>query len=171
MSKKPSPDEQVKIEDQQELIKINGGFKTSDRNIPVMAEDIQHAVARDQHNCAIVRAIQRRYPESIRVRANTKYIGFTIGEERYTYPTPPEAIEAIIKPLDTGTVPEPITVRLRAGKVRPVEHKDNRALTETRQHWRGLSPETKDNFPSRRAAQMSPNGREVHRFTDLEKNE
>jgi len=163
MSQK-KPKQVISAEDAEELIKINGGYSTQDREIRVSADDIEHAKARDQHNCAIVRAIQRKYPEAIRVRANTEHIGFSIGEERYTYPTPPEAIEAIIKPLDTGHIPEPATIRLRNGKVKPVEHNTDRALVE-RKRWRNTPDEVKDNYPSRRSAQMSPAYREINRIS------
>lgn len=149
--------------EENDLLKVKGGYQTPDRTVRVNQDDIDHAIRRDQHNCAIVRAIQRTYPDAIRVRANTEHVGFTIGEARYTYPTPPEAVEAIIKPLDTGDVPEPITVRLRGGKVAPVQHSEDRVAA--RNKWRNLPPAVKDNYPSRRA-QMATNWREYNRFDE-----
>ena len=159
------PKQVIDAETASELLVVNGGYSTHDREINVNDEDIAHARARDQHNCAIVRAIQRKYPDAVRVRANTEHIGFSIGEERYTYPTPPEAIEVIIKPLDTGHIPEPATIRLRNGKVKPVQHNTDRALLAERRRWREIPDEVKDNYPSRRSAQMSPGYREIYRIS------
>jgi hypothetical protein len=148
----------------QELLKVNGGWLTPDRSIPVDPDDIEHAVARDQFGCAIVRAIQRRYPDAVRVRVNAELIGFSIGEQRYTYPTPPEAVEAIIKPLDTGGKPEPIVVRLRGGKVKDVEHNTDRTtLNRANVHNREIRSERKR---SGRQDQMSTQYHEYNRFAD-----
>lgn len=94
---------------------------TYNRDIDVEQQDIDEAVPRDQYQCAIVLAIQRRYPEALRVTVNAKQIAFSIREDRFVYPTPAEAIEAIIKPLDTGGTPEPVTIKLRGGIVKDVQ--------------------------------------------------
>lgn len=94
---------------------------TYNRDVNVEQEDIDGAVPRNQYQCAIVRAIQRQYPQAIRVTVNSNKIGFTIREDRFVYPTPPEAVEAIIKPLDTGGTPHPITLQLRGGVVKDVQ--------------------------------------------------
>ena len=146
-----------------ELLKVKGGYQTPDRVVRVNEDDIRHAIARDQHNCALVRAIQRTYPDAVRVRSNSEHVGFTIGEARYTFPTPQEAIDAVLKPLDTGGTPEPVTVRLRGGKVAPVQHAADRAAI--REKWRNTPPEVKDNYPSRRR-QMATNWREYNRFDE-----
>jgi hypothetical protein len=148
----------------EDLLKVNGGWLTPDRSIPVDPDDIEHAVARDQFGCAIVRAIQRKYPDAVRVRVNTQLVGFSIGEQRYTYPTPPEAVEAIIKPLDTGGKPEPIVVKLRGGKVKDVEHNTDRStLNRNNVHNREVRSERKR---SGRQDQMSTQYHEYNRFAD-----
>jgi len=149
----------------QDLTKVAGGWLTPDRAVKVKQEDIDHGVRRNQWACAIVRAIQRQYPEAIRVRVNAKLVGFTVGETRYTYPTPPAAVEAIIKPFDQGKPEEvqPTTVRLTAGKERDVEHADDRLLAQHRQYNRDYrarrATETTD-----RQSQMSPNYSEYERL-------
>jgi hypothetical protein len=130
---------------------------TADRAIQLNNEDIEHARKRDQYGCAIVRAIQRQYPEALRVRVNAKLVGFTIKDIRYTYPTPPEAVEQIIKPFDQGKNIEPTVVRLRAGKMRETTHGDDRQLEMKRGKKRNM-PRTE------RADQMSPHYHEFERF-------
>lgn len=97
-----------------------------DDSVRVNEEDCIYAVKANQFQCAIVRAVWRKYPEARRVRVNKNTIAFSIGEERFVYPTPETAVESIIKPLDTGGAPEPGLVRLKAGIVKPVEHKEDR---------------------------------------------
>jgi len=153
------------IQTASELTKVEGGWLTADRTIPVEADDVEHGVRRDQWGCAIVRAIQKKYPSATRVRVNAKITGFTIGEIRYTYPTPPEAIEGIIKPFDQGKTEqiEPMTLRLRAGKMREVSHSDERARIIKRTDNRARAEQRKKN-PSEREALMSPNWHEYERF-------
>lgn len=95
-----------------------------DDSVRVTDEDVLYAIKSNQYQCAIVRAVWRKYPEARRVRVNKNTIAFSIGEERFVYPTPEAAVESIIKPLDTGGAPEPGLVRLKAGIVKPVEHKE-----------------------------------------------
>lgn len=109
-----------------------------DDTVRVTEEDIKTAVAANQFNCAIVCAIQRRYPKAKRVRVNKDTIAFSIGEERFLYPTPPAAVESIIEPLDTGGKPEPGLVRLKGGLVREVEHKDDEWIANERLRRRGV---------------------------------
>lgn len=143
-----------------------------DRQLPVTQEDIDHAVARDQFNCAIVRAIQRKYPEAVRVRANSKHIGFSLPAEdnRYTYPTPPAAVDRIIKPLDRNEPPEPMRLHLSGGEVRQIHHGyDDPASAEhsrkERDRERARNPEEKRQRPSSRQQQMSPGWAEYERFS------
>lgn len=150
--------------DHDELTKVEGGWLTPDRRILVTQEDIDHGLARNQYNCAIVRAIQRKYPEAVRVRVNAKLIGFSIGEERFTYPTPPEAVESIIKPFDQGGKPEAGWITLKAGKVKDVEHSDERTLAQSRVYNRAWRTEQRRKGISARQEQMSPNYTEFERF-------
>lgn len=95
-----------------------------DDSVRVNDEDCIYAIKSNQYQCAIVRAIWRKYPKARRVRVNKNTIAFSIDEERFVYPTPESAVESIIKPLDTGGAPEPGLVRLKGGIVKPVEHLD-----------------------------------------------
>ncbi|HEV2352688.1 MAG TPA: hypothetical protein VGR89_00455 [Puia sp.] len=148
------------MSEHEELSKVNGGWLTPDREIRVQQDDIDHARQRDQWGCAIVRAIQRTFPDAIRVRVNAKLTGYSIGETRYTFPTPPEAVEAIIKPFDQGKPVEPTTIKLRAGKMKDVQHADNRVLQQKRSVKRNeVYKERSD-----REKQMSTNYREYERF-------
>lgn len=145
--------------DSEELLRVKGGWLTTDRSIPVEDDDIAHGVKRDQWGCAIVRAIQKKYPGALRVRVNAQLIGFSLDEIRYTYPTPPEAVEGIIKPFDQGGKAEPMTLRLRGGKMRDVEHSDDRTLQVQRNYKRDRKSEVTE-----RQGQMSPNYHEYERF-------
>ena len=140
--------------------KVDGGWLTADRTVKITESDIAHGRVRDQYACAIVRAIQRQYPDAVRVRVNAKYVGFSIGELRYTYPTPKEAIDAVIKPFDQGGKAEPMTLRLKGGKMKDVIHSDERALEARRNDKR----DKKGREVSERQAQMSPHYSEFERF-------
>jgi hypothetical protein len=96
-----------------------------DYAVRVEESDIRQAIAADQFNCAIVCAIQRKFPEARRVIVNKKKIAFSVGEYRLVYPTPESAVETIIEPLDTGGTPSPGLVRLKEGVVQPVRHADD----------------------------------------------
>lgn len=111
---------------------------TYNRDIEVEQQDIDNAIPRDQYQCAIVMAIQRRYPDAIRVTVNAKHIAFSIREDRFVYPTPQEAIDAVIKPLDTGGKPEPVVIKLRGGVVKEVQASAP-STDETRRNQRAQS--------------------------------
>jgi len=96
-----------------------------DDAVRVTEADIIAAVRADQYNCAIVCAIQRKYPKARRVRVNSGTIAFSIDETRFVYPTPDAAVESIIKPFDEGGAPEPGLVRLKGGISKPVQHSEN----------------------------------------------
>lgn len=114
----------------------NEEWLAPDDVIPVSEEDCEKAIASNQYQCAITRAIWRKYPQARRVRVNKGYIAFSIGEERFRYPTPEAAVESIIEPLDTGGKPEPGLVRLTGGLVREVEHRSdpNHQIQAEREH-------------------------------------
>lgn len=107
-------------------------------------EDIANASPRDQFQCAIVRTVQRQFPDAVRVKANIDHIAWSIGEQRFVYDTPEVAVDAVIKPLDTGNKPEPIILRLTNGYVKPVYHSDpERAVTQrdaTRKREQSTNP-------------------------------
>ena len=128
-----------------------------DRNITVSAADIQHGLSRNQFNCAIVRAIQRTYPEAQRVRVNAEWIGFTMPDEqtRYTYPTPDKAVKTIIQPLDTGSVPKPGRLRLENGEARPVQHNPPGKKKAKRDRYREATTRRKQMSPQQHAPQHS----------------
>ena len=70
--------------------------------IPVEQPDIDYAVGQDQWACAIARAIQRKYPHVTRVKVTTEKISYTDSGHRYHHTTPNDAVENIIRPLDSG---------------------------------------------------------------------
>lgn len=146
-----------------------------DQRFNVTEEDIERGEARDQWNCAIAETIRRSLPTARRVKVNKKEIAFTIGEERYTYPTPPEAVEAVIQPLDTGGKPEPIILRLTGGTAEPVKHKDpDENLPNVRKYEKEIRTGQRPAPPSTRARQGLPpteqgTSRTWNRFADQEK--
>lgn len=145
-----------------------GGTQAApDMVISINQDDINHGIARNQFNCAIVRAIQRRFPDAQRVRANSEHIGFSIESEdtRYTFPTPASAVENVIKPFDKGQTPKPTRIHLMGGTVRPVKHHDAEKARERRDKMREVPPEVKANYPSARFRQMSPQFAEYDRFS------
>lgn len=104
-------------------------------------DDIQEAVRGDQYDCVLSCAIARRYPAARRIRVNEQQIAFSIGEERFVYPTQEEVIEAVIKPFDEKGPAElkPGVVRLTGGIVKPVQHiTDNDRIKEVRARVRVL---------------------------------
>ena len=93
-----------------------------DDTVRVLDEDIAEGIRANQFNCAIVCAIQRKYPEAKRVRVNSGTIAFSIGEERRIYPTPEVTVETMIKPFDRAETPTPGIVRLKGGIAKEVIH-------------------------------------------------
>lgn len=139
-----------------------GYLRAPEQDITVTKADIEHAVGRNQFNCAIVRAIQRKYPEATRVRVNAEWIGFTLPDEdrRYTYPTPQKAIETIIKPLDTGGTPKPGRIRLADGDYRGIQHNPPGKKKAARDHAREVTTRRRQMSPQQKAPQKS----EYNRF-------
>jgi len=159
------PKQQIDADESAELTKVNGGWLTHDRAIEVSQDDIDHGVERDQWGCAIVRAIQRKYPEAMRVRVNINLVGFSINETRYTFPTPEAIVESIIQPFDTGHKAEiePQVVVLTGGKMKDVVHSSDRARSDKRNDGRERRTQRK---LSARENQMSPSYHEFNRFRD-----
>lgn len=116
--------------------------------LAITQDDIDCAIERNQFNCAIVRSIQRQFPEAIRVRVNTETIAFTLEDEdvRFTFPTPEVAIERVIKPLDTGHMPKPTAITIKGGRMRAVEHENRRRAA--REHERTIPAAQKAARPS-----------------------
>lgn len=104
--------------------------------IEITKGDIELAKQRDRWGCAIVRAIQRQYPDATRVRVDTQAVAFTIGERRYVAPTPDEAITKIIKPLDEGKRVRPTTIKLTDVESMPKQHADPERIREGRHYSR-----------------------------------
>jgi hypothetical protein len=102
--------------------------------------DIDTGTAQNRWDCIIVRAIQRKFPEAIRVRVDTERIAFTMADKdrRISMPTPPEVIENVIKLLDLGQrhaiapgsfIPQEVTSA-------PVEHSKPATKKRARDHAR-----------------------------------
>lgn len=108
--------------------------------VTIQPEDIAWAEAQNSGRCAIVRAIQRELPDAVRVIANTKIIAFSLDTEdyRYTFPTPQEAIDNIIKPFDLGQTIEPGTsfTLVNPTSAEPRQHRDKATLRQYRQNTR-----------------------------------
>lgn len=121
--------------DSELLRQSDGSYLTPDRTYRVNGDDIANAVSSDQWNCAIVCAIQRQVPDAIRVRANKDSIAYTVGETRFSFPTPPDAVEKIIQPLDEGREVKPTVIRLVNGRAKPVVHNTVAEIVYQRQ-WR-----------------------------------
>src|SRR5579859_1951060 len=106
------------------------------QRIKVETDDFFNAVKGDQYNCALVWAIRRRFPEAQRVAVNTDRVAFTIDETRYVYPTTPQIVEHVIKPLDQGGEVSPCTVQLSNGWTKPKVHRSEEAEVKHRQNER-----------------------------------
>lgn len=100
-----------------------------DMSVLVQTDDFADAVRSDQHNCALVWAIRRKFPEARRVRVNTEHVTFARGETRYVYPTTEQIKEKVIKPLDTGGDCDPVTVKLTGGWTKPVIRREAPKMT------------------------------------------
>lgn len=154
------------------------GKMIPDKRLHVTAEDIERGEARDQWNCAIAETIKRTIPEAVRVRVNRHTISWTEDEERFTYPTPTEAVEAVIKPLDENlpdVKPEPMELRLTGGVASPVKHKEGAKLLNDRDSQRKYSKSirqgdkpTPPSIKSRRGEE-NPTSRTWNRFLDQSK--
>lgn len=111
--------------------------------VNVNAEDIAWANKQDRWACAIVRAIQREIPTATFVRADTETIAYSDGGHRYTYSTPMEAIENVIKPLDTGKKIQPFSFDLGAPTVKEVRKMTPELKKQMREHERNRTTKEK----------------------------
>jgi hypothetical protein len=109
--------------------------------VQITDPDLAYAQEKDQWNCVIVRAIQRKLPEALRVHANEKRIEFTLPDDgptgtRYVCDTPSEIVAKVIKPFDEGR-PIPAEDRefsLTVNEAHPVV-KASAKSRNTRNHW------------------------------------
>lgn len=151
------------------------GKMVENRRLKMSQEDIDRAEPQDQYNCAIAETIKRVIPQAKRVAVNKERISFTLGEERISYPTPEAAIEAVIKPLDTGGKPEPITLQLVGGVANPVTHRSDEEIEKRRHEMRDYSKSIRTGQrpePPSLAAKhghFTGNSRTWNRFVDQEK--
>ena len=128
--------------------------------VKVEMDDFTNAVKGDRYNCALVWAIRRKHPEARRVQVDTSHVGFSIGETRYVYPTSPEIIERVIRPLDTGGEVKPCTVKLSDGYTKPVQHKDEDGLQKKNNQQRKSVAEKKQ-----RGESLAPASARYRRLT------
>lgn len=151
------------------------GKMVPNRRLKMTQEDIDRAEPADQYNCAIAETIKRTIPEARRVMVNKEQISYTVGEERIHFPTPEAAVEAVIKPLDTGGKPEPITLQLVGGVAEPVKHRSEeemeKRLAEVRAYQKEIRAGIRPTPPSILAKKgaLTGNSRTWNRFVDQEK--
>jgi len=125
-----------------------------DIRVTVKLSHCEAATARDQFNCAFVRAIQDKFPDALRVRVNSKSVAFTRTDEdlRYRYPTPQAVVERIIEPLDSGRDrPHPGTYLLSGGEACEANYHDEQREAwnrDARNKERAISQERRDQRPS-----------------------
>ncbi len=151
------------------------GKMVPNRRIKVTEEDIAAGTRQDQWNCAIAESIKRQTPGARRVLVNKNRISYSIGEERITYPTPPAAIEAVIKPFDLEGKAEPITLNLVSGTAEPRKYRDEeeeeKHVGEQRDYQRDIRKGERPEPPSMavRHGTPTPQSRTWNRFVDQEK--
>lgn len=131
--------------------------------VNVTDEDYAYAEKQNQWACAIVRAIQRQLPAASRVIVNKEHIAFTLETDdyRYTFDTPPEAVENVIKPFDRGEHPKPYSFQL----VNPVSATPVHHMTIEERAKHRLSTR-RTNALRRGAESKSPAVRNYNRFID-----
>lgn len=109
--------------------------------VNVTEEDIAYARKKNRYACGIVRAIQRQIPEALRVTADRKTIRFSLNDWRYEFITPDDAIENVIKPLDTDQPTQPYSFQLvNAVAAWPVKHMSPEQKRKTRNNKRLAKP-------------------------------
>lgn len=109
--------------------------------IAVTPGDYQYAKRHDRFNCAIVRAIQRLFPDACRVLVDAETISFALDDDRrYDFATPKTVVAKIIKPFDVEgpqAAADHFSFKLRGGTSREVIHADARTKREKRVKERG----------------------------------
>lgn len=103
--------------------------------IEITDEDLAIAQQRDKWGCAIVCAIQRKYPNALRVAVDRDRIAFSLPDEdtRYVFETPADVREHVIKPFDLKQEIEPewrqFTIS-HAIEAKPIMHNPERSRQE-----------------------------------------
>jgi hypothetical protein len=104
-------------------------------------EDVAWAVEQNRYACLIVRAVQRRLPDALRVTADSQHISFSLpddGEDgiRYVCDTDTPLVENVIKPFDGGKIkrlediPEGFrSFTLVAREAKPMQHRTKPTLS------------------------------------------
>ena len=151
------------------------GKMVPNRRLKMTQEDIDRAEPADQYNCAIAETIKRTTPEARRVMVNKEQISYTVGEERIHFPTPEAAVEAVIKPLDTGGKPEPITLNLVSGTAVPVKRREGESAEKNLSYVRNYEKEVRAGTRQAPLSERVKRGEEIgtsrtwNRFVDQEK--
>lgn len=81
--------------------------------VNVIETDIEWGIAQDRWNCIFARALQREHPSATFVRVEVDTVAYTELGHRYTFDTPPELVDKVIRPLDTGKPVKPCVIVLR----------------------------------------------------------
>lgn len=132
-------------------------------------EDLDWAERQNRYQCAIVRAIQRKIPTALRVTADVKHISFSLPEDdvRYTFDTPKDVVEKVIKPFDLGERPavEDRSFVLSVGDTKPIRHIDSaKRLTKN-------AAQRRQRNRDQRVRSVNPAVRTFNRFLDAEAEE
>jgi hypothetical protein len=134
----------------------------------VTPEDIAYAHEQDKWACAMVRSIQRVFPEATHVMVNKDHVRFSVKADgpagtRYEFETPKQVVQDVIKPNDLKGKVKPIHWVLSTATASwDMLRRSNEELTERR---RNLTP-TERTRPRRRARTSNPNVRAIGRFTE-----
>jgi hypothetical protein len=105
--------------------------------VQLTEEDLAWARSQDQWSCVVVRAIQRTLPDATRVKVNRREIAFSLDRDdtRYTFITPPEIVEKVLKPFDARKKPELLSFVLTDPiAAQPVHHRTVEERHNARQH-------------------------------------
>jgi hypothetical protein len=138
--------------------------------VEINEEDERWARKQDKHACLIVRSIQRKIPDAIRVTADEHTIAFSLPDDtsggpngtRYTFKTPKEVVNHVIKPFDLG---QPIDEEWRtftlkdAVGAKPIIHDTGSRAISKRVHYRRNAKQRRS-----RSTQVATYGR----FADTE---
>lgn len=136
--------------------------------VEISDDDLAVAAKQDKWGCAIVCALQRRYPNALRVAVDERHISLSMPDDdtRYTFETPAEVREHVIKPFDLG---QPIDPEWRsftidhAIEAKPMTHNPERNRAERNRIRRKR--------PTQNQPTKNPNARSYGRFLDEEVSE
>lgn len=135
--------------------------------IPMNQTDCDLAVAADQFNCGLVRAIQRIFPDAVNVRVNTKKIAWSdVGlDKRFEFDTPEDVVEDIIRVNDTES-PQAVTprvIRLKGGRMRDRDH-DTVSRTARKERVAERERRQKPEYQERGSTKVNQNSAGYQRF-------